>query len=463
MTVRDREVVELLRDEPELLALADAIAETHDAGAEPPRRMRMAVRATTAAVALAAVVAVALAAPWQEGERGGILERALAAVGDDGPVVHVVFRHVHPGVKRIDLETGRELPASIETEIWFDDERGRLRSLGRRAGRVSFDHVQDVPRGTRSEVPAYGPVPVGLASYYRDALEQGRARVVGEGSIDGRHVYWLDVPQEPLRRVRPTGRAQKRAVPAARDVSEPPVRFSSRVAIDSATYRPLLVRVFLNGVWVGIETEVVEIETLPRSEADFVGRSVDVRSPRELRAYGAAEAEELTPAQARTALPRPPLWPGVRIAGLELTSVKRLTIQPAFERVVRRSVRGKPVTTFVRGLKDGRPSGYVVELVYGTLPKSELDRTEYLQISQAPEGAAGSQIVAAGGPPPPAGLLDLEDNLGSAVPQPSGEVELGPKSWYAQMRKGGLYISLRSSSPDAILAAARALEPIAAG
>ena len=457
MTVRDREVVELLRDEPELLAVAGAVSATQSGPATRRRRARWAARAAMGAAAVAAVLTVALAAPWENGSRGGILERALAAVGDKGPVVHVVFRHVHPGLKRIDLETGRELPAAIETEIWYDGERGRLRSLGRRAGRVTFDFLHDVPAGAEGAVPAYGPVPVGLASYYREALEQGRARVAGEGTLDGRRVYWLDVPQEPV----PRERSAPGRVPARPDSSEPPVRFSTRVAIDRNTYRPLTVRLVLNGVWVGAEAEVAEIETLPRSEAAFAAGNEDGRSPN--RAYGAAEAQEITAAEARSVLSRPALWPGPSVAGLELTSVKRLTIQPAFERVVRGRVRGKPVVTLVRGLKKGTPRGYVVELVYGTPPKGELDRADYLQISQVPADAPGSETVAAAGPPPPAGLLDLEDNLGSAVPQPSGEVELGPRSWYAQMRKDGLYISLRSSSPDAILAAARALEPIAGG
>ena len=93
MTVRDREVLELLREEPELLAIADAVAET-----ERPSSLLGPVR-WLAAVALAAVAlfALVLAAPWDRGGGGGVLDRALAAINKQGPVTHLTTRLDVPG------------------------------------------------------------------------------------------------------------------------------------------------------------------------------------------------------------------------------------------------------------------------------------------------------------------------------------------------------------------------------
>src|SRR5205807_1519820 len=78
MTLRDPEVFETLRDEPELLALADAVAETQQLD-RPRRRVPLVRPLALAAAGAAAVVAVLL---WPGG--GGhnpVLDRALAAIG----------------------------------------------------------------------------------------------------------------------------------------------------------------------------------------------------------------------------------------------------------------------------------------------------------------------------------------------------------------------------------------------
>jgi hypothetical protein len=75
VTVRDVETLEVLRDQPELLAIADAVASTQRRRRRLPRRLLLA-----AAAALAAA-AVALLAPRQGENSGGLVsERALAAL-----------------------------------------------------------------------------------------------------------------------------------------------------------------------------------------------------------------------------------------------------------------------------------------------------------------------------------------------------------------------------------------------
>jgi hypothetical protein len=59
MSIRDREVLEELRDDPELLALADAVVETQRL------RRTLPIRALTAvAVAAAVLFVLMLASPW---------------------------------------------------------------------------------------------------------------------------------------------------------------------------------------------------------------------------------------------------------------------------------------------------------------------------------------------------------------------------------------------------------------
>ena len=88
MTIRDREVLEELRDEPELLAIADAVVET--------QRIRRRVRpwGAVTVVALAAVLfLLVLASPWDRGgEPATVLDRALAAIDTRGRVVHMTIR-----------------------------------------------------------------------------------------------------------------------------------------------------------------------------------------------------------------------------------------------------------------------------------------------------------------------------------------------------------------------------------
>ena len=128
MTVRDVETLELLRDEPELLAIADAVASTQR------RRRRLPRRVLLAAAAVLAAAVVALLAPWQnEDGRGLVPERALAALPAPAPVMHVVLEH-RLGT-RVHLETGRLSPVLVRSESWYDQERSLLRVRGYRDGR----------------------------------------------------------------------------------------------------------------------------------------------------------------------------------------------------------------------------------------------------------------------------------------------------------------------------------------
>lgn len=91
--LRDDELVEMLIDEPQLLALADALVVTKHTATEvvsvgPSRRRARRFVATASLAALCALLAaVLLVSPWQGSPN--IVDKAFAAVGG-GPVLHVV-------------------------------------------------------------------------------------------------------------------------------------------------------------------------------------------------------------------------------------------------------------------------------------------------------------------------------------------------------------------------------------
>ena len=274
----DAEVIELLRDSPELLAIADAIYATQAQFAR--RRPTMRLAAVAAVVGLA--VALALVSPWSG--RGSLVDRALAAIGS-GEVVHVVQTAELPDQAVVDLRTGAESPVVSTRELWFDGERGLLRSVQRIGGTVTGE-VLETPQGSWTEAgrvytcawiaahpveatkarvscnpsgengttprqvpeprPALDPALAGFVTGYREALASGQATRDGSGTLDGRSVEWL-----------------RFALP--RDTG--PAR-TERVAVDAATYLPVQVETVVGDRLVSRATVSVA-ETLDRASVSF--------------------------------------------------------------------------------------------------------------------------------------------------------------------------------------------------
>jgi hypothetical protein len=242
-TVLDRETVEALADEPELLALADALVAT-----KPRQRRRMPY---VAATAVAAGLALTFLTPWSSG--APTLARALAALGPR-PVVHVVAQTHLPG-------------AAIRTETWYDTERRLLHEKVQRNGKLVDDFVLRTftpvrspriagfvatARGRRRWIAPPGAWLTGLPSpelmdfttRYRADLSSGRARVVGRGRVAGHDVVWLEF-RRPI--------------------------WTIRIAVDAATYKPVLLRTLVGRKQLqrGADTRILVAETVPRNAADF--------------------------------------------------------------------------------------------------------------------------------------------------------------------------------------------------
>ena len=141
----DYEVVDLLADDPELLAIADAVAATQP---RPGRRRRWPQLAALAAV-VAVVVTTGLAVMPQRGGDHPFLADALAAIGR-GPVLHARIEARLPETHVIELATGRAVPQTISIEYWFDESSARLATVVRRGG-VPIARFLATPAGTVSD------------------------------------------------------------------------------------------------------------------------------------------------------------------------------------------------------------------------------------------------------------------------------------------------------------------------
>ena len=287
MTVRDLETLEVLRDEPQLLAIADAVDSTQR------RRKRLPRRVLLAAAAALVAAAVALLAPWQNENGGGLVtERALAALPASGPVMHVKLEQ-RLGT-RVNLETGRLSPALVTSESWYDQGRSLLRVRGYRDGHLLTDSTTSDPGESLDAAMVVGFARA--AEIFRQALADGRARVVGETRIRGRDVYLLDPEPEP-------GGFQG------------PVR----IAIDKHTYE--LVQLRAGESFAGspeYELNVLAFEYLPRRDGLF-GRP----RPGSTDTGSSAASTSTDLATARTALGgKVALWAGPELGGNAIGAVE---------------------------------------------------------------------------------------------------------------------------------------------
>ena len=308
---------------------------------EPKRRLslpslvRPPLRAAAlAAVVATAVVAVLLVAPWQGG--GGLVERALAAVGQ-GPVLHVVteqpspYGFYHP----VSLTTGKPIPVTLRQEVWFDQSRDLKKTISTVNGTVSDELLETADGGFTPGGPVYtcswiaahpveatkarvscnanmqnGTTPrqipeqppsldlalAGFLDHYRAALASGQAHEIGKGHLDGRQIIWLRITS-----------------------SEPPgsgLPSSEDVAIDAASYMPLLVRASGN---FNVEFRVTAIDTRPYDQAFFTRPAV-VHTP----SIGqVTSTSPIDVAQAPNVLGGRALWLGEQWQGLRLVSAER--------------------------------------------------------------------------------------------------------------------------------------------
>jgi hypothetical protein len=416
--LRDREVLEVLRDQPELLAIADAIHATlgHDYRRQRRRRRIARTGTLTAAVTVAAVLA--LVQPWSGGGPG-LVTQALAAIPGRGPIVHAVIRSDLPGVEIVNLQSGRSEPEQVTSEFWYDPTRDLLHTVIRRDGVVVTDILATPEKTASATGPVFGgaaptldPALLAFASGYRQALASGAARPLGRALAGNR-------TPPVLRLTTRLGREQ--------------------VTLDPKTLRPRTIRALRpNGEPSPQIAHVITLSALSSRAANFHAKR---RTGKPFASAGAVmESTAIAPTRARHALSLPPLWAGNRLAGLRL----RLLARQRLSRI------------FPTGTTTAR-AGSGVDLIYGALRGGRPDwRSHFLEIQEAPTPEPAYGLLPGPlrvEPLPKPGLLQLERE------QPAGRGG-GHTIWRGELHQAGLYLVLTGSSRGLVLRAARSLRAI---
>lgn len=439
----DPELRDLALSQPELLAVADALSSAPGVDARAGKGRRFDVgRLAAAAAALAAVAVVALIAPWGRSGRDGLNSLALAAIGSQ-PVLHVVAEETFPPTAElIDIASGQARPVSEEQqlEIWYDADQG-LKHTITRSGSTLIDDVLETPAGgfspggivydcawiaahpveaTKARVscnanmdngttphviprpkPTLDQALAGFLDGYRNALADGTARDAGPGRLDGHPVVWLEFP-------------------LAEGGSE-------RAALDTTTHKPLLIE---NSA--GQRMRITSIETVGTDDANFTRPSKDELGDQP--SYGGPVPRTrqdlpLDPAAMAEALPGA-VWAGPTSSGLALASAERMVMRTSFA-------------------DDTRPRQLAagLSLVYSANPDDIGAVSVHLDESRTPQFGYSWGFVRGDSP--------AEGTIYAPIFESGSDTAMGFTVVH------GIYVTLRASSRELLLAAVRALRPAA--
>jgi hypothetical protein len=398
VTVRDVETLEALSDEPELLAIADAVSATQRRRRRgPPRRMLVAVAAVVAAAT------VALAAPWEDDGGSLVTERALAALPARGPVLHAVLEYRYG--EWVELETGRPKQLLLRTEAWYDEGRQLLRIRAWRGERLHSDTTVDEAGNSFDAAMISGFAQT--AEIVRRELENGRMRVTGEGRVRGRDVYWLGVT-------------------SPRDDN------GMDVAVDRNTYE--LVQVRGREPDSSFALTVLTFEYLPRRSGIF-GTPTGHGDAGAVSGSGyGAEVSSIDLQAARRAFgSEPALWAGPAIDGKKLGAIEANDVRPGTGR-------------------QGGQSERALALTYGGGPSLGPPQPSAVSIKQARDNEVGREYIGAE-EVPPAGFAELQ--TGSTYVD-----DREFPRWTALLRHGDLLVTIDGPTRALVLEVARSLRPI---
>lgn len=360
--IQDPEILELFQDEPELLAVVDAIAAT-----QAPRRRAVPRRLLLAAAAVGVAALILALLPFEFGD-AGLNDRALAAVGD-GRVVHLIATRVEPERAIVDLRSGSETPGVLALESWFDSENRDLRTATRREGQVVADTLVRM-----NAAAGVDPVVAGFIRGYRGSLERGELEVLRRDRLDGEEVVWV-------RLILPGAQRDEIALDADTDL---PRAFRSVGA--TGTPGPL---------W-----RVQAIDSESRSEAAF--RPTD---PPAGPSAGRIDSErDVSPAEANALLGGEARWPGPGVDGLALATVRAQALSRQFP-------DGRRLRSSGVELVYGDTRGDYVEIRQARSPEPAYGFTEgRLTLDFAPIPAPGRlMLTRLGSPRSPLWLGQLTD------------------------------------------------------
>jgi hypothetical protein len=360
------------------------------------------LRFVVAAAVAVALVAVFAGSHWTSSQTPSLVDRALAAVGS-GPVIHAVIA-TETGMTSIDLASGREAPVVTVAEVWFDRNRQIEHTVSRIAGQLQNDRLVTPSRvselsgsDTKGPPPVLDPALAKSIDGYRDALATGDAKVLGEGSVDGRAVTWLELHSTSWG--------------------------DERVAIDKRTWEPVRVETSWNGHrdWA---YDVRSIETLPEGAGDF-DPPASSSAPRPLAFM--REPAPTSVEHARDVLPDAEAL-GSSFAGLALTQVSDVKLSTVFEA----DTSQEPVVS------------HAVEFDYGS--ESLMNGGPYLWLEEAAH------------PQPQYGWYpSLVPTASELLVSPRSRPPGSGTGWSGLMVDNGIYITILASDRALMLDAAHAL------
>jgi hypothetical protein len=293
MTLRDPEVIELLRDDPELLALADALAETQRL---PSRRTRRFAPRVAAIAAVAAGIVIAVLLFPGGGGNNPVLGRALAAIGN-GRVLHLVLE-AQTGEILVNLGTGHRTVVTVRFESWTDRDFKRDHLVMRMRGQVA-DVLLPEDAAALGGSGALGPIDPAYVAFwtgYRRALANGDAKLEGDDTIAGRPVYWLQFP------------SIEHGLPG------------TEVAIDQRTYKPVVLRHHTSGNGYR-DARVLVAETTAYRASDFKRLGPNMFDS----GSASASSGSVRTGSANSPIGAPWLTPGKRLGDLVLQQVDHTT------------------------------------------------------------------------------------------------------------------------------------------
>jgi hypothetical protein len=176
----DSELVELFADDPELLAIVDAISATQ----RPPAAVRRRRQLVIVAAATIAVLSIGIGIFSRQASHAGVIERALRAFNEHR-VLHVTIVESRVDGQLIDLRTGARRQLRHVIDEWYDSARG-VRGL-----RDSVRGVVVVEsRGLAKPSDANGDIN-SFVQAYRQGLARRDVQSIQPGHVGHRAVYWL--------------------------------------------------------------------------------------------------------------------------------------------------------------------------------------------------------------------------------------------------------------------------------
>jgi hypothetical protein len=254
-----------------------------DARLDRRRPLRRPYRLAAVVALVAVITGVVALWPASDGTGGSVLDRALAATGE-GTVLHMIYEGEQPRTL-VDLETGERTDVRSLNEVWFDPEAGFRQT-------ETFDDVVqwDTVLGAEEMPEHLTSIYSSLGTGYREALESGRAQVVGEDTVDGTAVYWIRIED------------------------------GHDVAVSKDSYEPAFMRVGMNGT--PALTRIVTYETVEPGSAPLDAQRATFGPQDVSTTYGT----EVELSDAEALLGQEPVWAGSSLDGLPLDSVRELSL-----------------------------------------------------------------------------------------------------------------------------------------